>query len=290
MSRPLRIQRAGLAYHVMSRGNNKMRILLDDLDYARFLEILGNVTMRFELDLWVHCPMPNHWHLVLRTRRPNISLAMRHLNGTYAQWWNKRHGHVGHVYQGRFKAQIVEECTYLLRLCRYVLMNPVRAGIARHPRDWKWSSYAALAGARPALVDVESLVHAIDPDAEVRAMRPRLLGFVEGYVDDEMAALVRSDRRVIGSEEFTTRFERPARGASKEVPRRERQIGTPTLATLLARAVQRGDGLTGGVRDARAALYEINDIAACAGLSTKAVTRIVKNSYGGDLTREISDH
>ena len=146
MSRPIRFQGAGLWYHVMARGNNKMRIFLDDLDYARFLGILGSVVEEFELDSWVFCVMPNHSHLVFRTRQPNLSLAMRQLNGTYAQWWNKRHARVGHIYQGRFKAQVIEECTYLLRLCRYVLMNPVRANLVARPWEWRWSSYHALAG------------------------------------------------------------------------------------------------------------------------------------------------
>ncbi len=140
MSRPLRFQSAGLIYHVMARGNNKMAIFLDDLDYAGFLDMLADVVKGFEIDSWVVSVMPNHYHLVFRTRRPNLSLAMARLNGRYAQRWNKRHAHVGHVFQGRFKAQIVEASVYLVRLCRYVLLNPVRAGLCAHPEGWPWSS------------------------------------------------------------------------------------------------------------------------------------------------------
>lgn len=277
MSRPLRIQAPGLVYHVMARGNNKMNIFLDDLDYARLIELLGEVRERFALDLWLYCPMPNHHHLVFRTRLPNLSAAMRGLNGDYAQWWNKRHAHVGHVYQGRFKAQIVEHGTYLLRLCRYVLSNPVRAGLVAHPSQWRWSSYAALAGTRQTCVDTPSFVSAIDPDGGAD-VRERLLEFVDGYADEEIATFLRKDRRVIGSQAYAAQFTRRARRASPEVPARERRIGT-SLSGLLADAVERGDGLVGGVRDAHAALYAIEEIAECAGLSRKVVTGIVNGSF-----------
>lgn len=258
----------------MSRGNNKMRIFLDDLDYARFIGILGEVRDKYELDVWLICAMPNHYHLVLRTRRPNLSLAIRQLNGTYAQWWNKRHERVGHAYQGRFKAQIVEACTYLLRLCRYVLMNPVRATLVAHPWEWPWSSYGAIAGTRPLCVDVPSLLHAIDPD-DGPTVRARLLEFVEGYRDEEIATFLRKDRRIIGTDEFAAQFRRQAAQASTEVPMRERRIGTTALASLIAVAIERGAGLHAGIRDAYEAQYSIQEIAKCAGLSPASVGRLV---------------
>ena len=276
MSRPIRIQRAGLIYHVMARGNNKMPIFLDDLDYARFLAILHDVRDRYELDLWLRCVMPNHYHLVLRTRRPNLSAAIGHLNGCYAQWWNKRHARLGHIYQGRFKAQIVEACTYLLRLCRYVLMNPVRSRLVSHPGHWKWSSYAALIDPASTDVTVDTLLHAIDPDGGLA--RTRLLQYVDGYSDEELATLIRTDQRVIGSPEFAQQFADEARRGSPEVPARERRTGTPALVLLLAGALERGAGLQGGVLDAFAAQYQIQEIADCAGLSRRVVQRLIAAS------------
>ena len=279
MSRPIRFQGPGLIYHVMARGNNKMPIFLDDLDYARFLSILAEARDRYELDMWVQCVMPNHYHLVLRTRTSNLSQAMRHLNGTYAQWWNKRHGRVGHVYQGRFKGQVVEACTYLVRLCRYVLMNPVRSGLVALPGDWKWSSYRALRDRKTATaVDVASLLTAIDPDGELA--RARLLEYVEGYADDEMSVLIRRDHRIIGSAEFATQFAARARRSSREVPMRERRTGTAPLAIVLARALERGDGLDAGVREAFAASYAVQEIADCAGLSPRSVQRLIEGQSG----------
>lgn len=297
MTRPLRPQGEGLIYHVMARGNNKMVIFRDDLDFARFLDMLADVVGEFEIDSWVICAMPNHFHWVLRTRRPNLSLAMRHLNGRYAQWWNKRHGHIGHVLQARFKGQVVEATVYLVRLCRYVLLNSVRAGLCSHPRDWRWSSYADLVSDAPSrFVDNTSLLAIIDSDVD-RA-RARLVDYVEPEADPDMAAFIRNDHRIIGTAAFAEQFRQQARRASREVPSRERRIGTPALVEILATAVHEGLGLAGGIRRAREdGEYSFVDIARCTGLSERTVARLAADGSGvrrrrgtrrrrfGDLTR-----
>lgn len=262
----------------MARGNNKMAIFLDDLDYARFLDMLADVVAVFEIDSWVVCVMPNHYHLVLRTRRPNLSLAIRHLNGRYAQWWNKRHSHIGHVFQGRFKAQVVEARVYLVRLCRYVLLNPVRAGLCSRPDGWLWSSFKNLVSGLPsAHVDVDSLLQLLDTD--VASVRARLVDYVNPGADPDMCAFIRSDRRVIGTPAFAERFRPEARAASPEVPAKERRVGTPDLAETLAAAVGDGEGLAGGVRRAReSGGYSFADIARCAGVSEKTVARMVSGA------------
>ncbi len=274
MSRPLRIQGAGLTYHVMARGNNRMPIFLDALDYERFLEILGTVVSKFEIESWVFCVMPNHYHLVLRTRRANLSRAIRHLNGTYAQAWNQRHAHVGHVFQARFKAQVVEASTYLVRLCRYVLLNPVRAGLCADAGAWPWSSYQMLASRTPSpCVDVASLLRRVD-EGDVEAARVRLLDYCHPAADPDIAHFIRTDRRVLGSEEFCRQFHR--RAVSKEVPARERRLGTPALVDILADAVRQGQGLSAGIRRAHASAgYPLAEIARCAGVSRETVSRII---------------
>jgi putative transposase len=265
----------------MARGNNKMPIFLDDLDRARFLEMLEAIVSTYEIDLWLFCLMENHYHLVFRTRRPNLSLAVGCLNGRYARWWNKRHHRVGHMFQGRFKAQIVEASVYLVRLCRYVLLNPVRAGLCSHPAQWPWSSYRMLAGTTSSGgVDVESLLRQVDgEDPEIA--RARLLDFVEPDADPEIGAFIRSDRRVIGTHAYAARFRAIARAAPKEVPARDRRVGTPGLVEILADAVRRGEGLPGGVRLAHAASYSVSDIAECAGLARGTVQRMVDGRSGG---------
>lgn len=276
MSRPLRFQAPGLIYHVMARGNNKMTIFLDELDYARFLEILTDVVSKFEIDSWVFCVMHNHYHLVLRTRRANLSLAIRHLNGSYAQWWNKRHEHVGHVFQGRFKAQIVEASVCLLRLCRYVLLNPVRAGLCAHPEGWQWSSFKTLAGGTESpCVDIGSLLQSLD-DKDGEIVRARLVDYINPAADPDIGTFIRGDRRVIGTEPFAAQFRRRAQAAPKEIPARDRRIGTPSLVAILADAVRQGEGLPNGIRRAHdSAGYPLAEIARCAGLSRGTVSRIV---------------
>ena len=261
----------------MARGNNKMAIFLDALDYARFLEILGEVVPDYEIDGWVYCVMPNHYHLVLRTRCANLSSAIGHLNGTYAQWWNRRHGHVGHVFQGRFKGQVVEASVYLLRLCRYVLLNPVRAGLTTDPGEWPWSSFHALTGRAPSsCVDVDSLLRMLG-DGVDRDLRARLIDYVDAAADPDLAAFIRGDRRVIGTDSFAAQFRAKARSAPKEVPARERRIGTPSLTEILAQAVREGQGLPGGILRAHtSAGYALSDIARCAGVSLSTVSRIVR--------------
>jgi putative transposase len=149
MPRPLRNTTPGLVRHVIARGNGRMKIFLDDTEFAWFAGLLGEVVEEFAFECWNYCVMPNHYHLTLRPTLSNLSEGMKQLNEDYARWWNRRHQHVGHVFQGPFKDQIVQEDQYCLTLCRYVALNPVRAGLAARPEDWTWSSYAATVGLRP---------------------------------------------------------------------------------------------------------------------------------------------
>jgi putative transposase len=278
MARPLRIQAPGLTYHVMARGNNKMKLFWNAGDYLQFLEILGTMLEKYEVNCWTYTLMPNHYHLVLRTRKANVSSAGRQLNGVFAQWWNKRHKHVGHVFEGRFKAQIVEDNVYLLRLCRYVLLNPVRAGLCAAPDGWRWSSYRALVtGVKdPAWIDIESLLSRLEDGCAVDA-RQRLIAFIGDASDDEMGDFVRGDRRVIGSETFAARFEHVARAASKEVPAVERRTGSPSLAAILRSSIAASEGLDRGIARAhRDYAYSIEDIVRCTRLSPGAVRRLIR--------------
>ncbi len=149
MARPLRIEFPGALYHVTARGNAQRDLFLDDEDRERFLSVLDRVVSRFHLLLHAYCLMDNHYHLLLETPEANLSKAMRQINGVYTQAFNRRHGKVGHVLQGRFKAILVDRDRYLLELCRYVVLNPVRARITRKPDTYRWSSYRASAGLAP---------------------------------------------------------------------------------------------------------------------------------------------
>jgi REP element-mobilizing transposase RayT len=146
MARPLRIEFAGALYHVTSRGNRRADIFLDDEDRGRFLAGLRSVIERYRWLCSAYCLMDNHYHLLIETPAANLSQGMRQLNSVYTQAFNRRHGGVGHVLQGRYKAILVEADAYLLELARYIVLNPVRAGMVRGAGDWPWSSYRATAG------------------------------------------------------------------------------------------------------------------------------------------------
>ena len=133
MARPLRLEIPGGLYHVTSRGDRREDIYLSDTDRQRWLDLLGEVCSRHNWLCHAYCLMDNHYHIVVETIDGNLSAGMRKLNGVYTQWHNRTHDRVGHVFQGRFKAIIVQREGYLLELARYVVLNPVRAGICAMP-------------------------------------------------------------------------------------------------------------------------------------------------------------
>lgn len=146
MSRPLRIEFADAVYHVTSRGDRQEAIFRTDDDRRLLLAVVAQAMERLDAVALAYCLMGNHYHFVLRTRQPNLSRLMRHINGEYTRAFNRRHGVTGHVFQGRFHAVLVERDAYLLEACRYVELNPVRASLASDAGAWSWSSYRAHVG------------------------------------------------------------------------------------------------------------------------------------------------
>jgi REP element-mobilizing transposase RayT len=149
MARPLRIELSGGIYHVTSRGDGREAIFLNDQDRMQWLEILGQVCERFNWVCHAWCQMSNHYHLLIETPEANLAQGMRHLNGVYTQHFNRSHKRVGHVFQGRYKAIIVERESYLMELARYIVLNPLRANMIKQLVDWQWSSYQATCGQEP---------------------------------------------------------------------------------------------------------------------------------------------
>ena len=204
MARLPRIEAPDLVRHVMSRGNGKMTIFLDDVDYQRFQNLLARVVEDFAIRCWNYCIMPNHYHLTIQPARLNLSETIQKLNGEYGFWWNRRHGRVGHVFQGRFKDQVVDRQAYLLTLCRYVVANPVRAGLVARPEAWAWSSYRSTVGlqATPAFLAADAVLRMFSGSAG--EAQERFAQFVNSTSDEAAVAtdVIRSNTTVLGSRAF----------------------------------------------------------------------------------------
>jgi putative transposase len=146
MARPLRVEYPGAYYHVINRGNNQENIFRNDRDKEKFLEYLKKVSERFSIIIHTYCLMSNHFHLLVQTPQPNLSVTMQWINVSYATYFNRKRGRHGHLFQGRFKAILIDADEYLKHLSRYIHLNPVRAKMVRTPSKYLWSSYAAFIG------------------------------------------------------------------------------------------------------------------------------------------------
>ena len=148
MSRPWRIEYEGALYHLLSRGNESSAIFIDDKDRRSFLDAVGQMSERFDVDIFAYVLMDNHYHLLVRTRRANLKKAMQWFGTTYTQRLNQRHLRSGHLFQGRYKSIIIQNDAYLLQLSYYIHRNPLRAGIVSRLADYPWSSYKVYAYGR----------------------------------------------------------------------------------------------------------------------------------------------
>jgi REP element-mobilizing transposase RayT len=145
MARAWRIEYEGALYHVLSRGNEQRTIFIDNEDRLLFLETLGEMSERFEIDIFAYMLMDNHYHLLFRTNRANLSKSMQWFGATYTKRFNVRHNRSGHLFQGRFKNMLVENDAYLLQLSYYIHRNPLRARVVKRLTSHRWSSYQVYA-------------------------------------------------------------------------------------------------------------------------------------------------
>lgn len=153
---------------MFSRGNRRQEIHLDALDRSWFLDRLEEVVARFGWLIHAYCLLPNHYHVMLETPEPNLSAGMHRLNFLTAQSFNRRHGVDGHLFQGRFHSPLVETAQHALELSRYIVLNPVRAGLVKHPAAWRWSSYRAATGLAdcPPFLTLDLVPGAFGPDSK----------------------------------------------------------------------------------------------------------------------------
>jgi len=249
MARPLRVEYPGALYHVMNRGNRRERVFRTKTDHALFLDRLGRFAAVFKVEVLSYCLMPNHFHLFLRTRQANLGRFMQSLLTSFTVFVNRRDKTSGHLFQGRFKAQLVEEVGYFDTLSRYIHLNPVRvkaaAALPVEERrqllaEFRWSSFPAMIGlvSAPEWLNMADVLKGFGADSRTQMKQYRLYveeGLMRDIDDPTEAARVRS---VLGSDSFIDRIRREfllrRRGDLRELPGLRLQQAGFGLSDVLA--------------------------------------------------------
>lgn len=229
MARPLRIEYPGGLYHVTSRGNAGSKIFRNDKDRLSFLEVLNTNTERFHWICHAYCLMDNHYHLIVETPEGNLSRAMRYLNGVYTQRMNRKYGKMGHLFQGRYKAILIDREGYLLELCRYVVLNPIRAHLVKKPEGWRWSSYRATAGFEdsPQFLTTDWILGQFG-ERRKRAQSLYRMFVMEGIAKESPWRDLKG-QIFLGDKTFIEKLRTPGSSDLKEIPSPQRYASRPTL-------------------------------------------------------------
>jgi REP element-mobilizing transposase RayT len=280
MARPLRIEFPGAFYHVTARGDRREAIYENDEDRKSFLKILQGVIERFEWRCHAYCLMPNHYHLFFETVHGNLSKGMRQLNGVYTQWSNRHHQRNGHLFQGRFKGILVDSDAYLQTLSRYLVLNPVRAGIIEDPADWPWSSYRATAGLEqtPTWLTTEAILGTFGSN-KGRA-RKAYQRFVYEGIGGKTVWDGLNRQVFLGDENFIARMQR-LRGDARQdaqIPKVQCRIPPPSLETIYQQAESRDAAI---ITAHATGEYSYTQIGAFFGLHFATVGRIVRKAKVG---------
>lgn len=249
MARPLRIEHPGAWYHVTARGNDRQKIFCDDRDRGHFIESLAEAVERFLLVLHAYVLMDNHYHLMVETPQAGIARAMHWLNVSHSVWFNRRHGRVGHLFQGHYKAILVEPEGWALSLSRYVHLNPIRLaalgldksaqrqhrlGLGPPPspevvrerlqrlRRFRWSSYRAYVGydKAPPWLECQTILARVG-HGSLRRRQQAYQDYIEDAVREGMPESPWEQlvaQVVLGGEEFVQRLRRQVKGDAQEQP------------------------------------------------------------------------
>lgn len=271
MARPLRLEFPGAIYHLTSRGNARQKVFFTDTDRQLFLDTLAAVVSRYSWICHAYCLMANHYHLLVETPKANLSLGMRQLNGIYTQAFNRRHRRVGHLFQGRFKAILVEKESYLLELCRYIVLNPVRVKGNLKTGSWKWSSYRATAGLAPAPGFLQT-DWVLGQFGKKRAQaQKRYREFVKEGLESRPWEELKG-QIYLGSEKFIERHA-PRDQRLKEIPRAQLRAAKPSLERIFAKSGEQGIALAYKEHG-----YRLHEIAAHLGVHYATVSRRLKQT------------
>jgi len=276
MARPLRIEFPGAFYHVTSRGNRQEAIYEDNEDRRAYLGILGDVVERFNWLCYTYCLMENHYHLVIETLEGNLSKGMRHLNGVYTQVSNRRHNRVGHLFQGRYKAILIDKDSYWLEVSRYVVLNPVRAGMVKEPGGWPWSSYNATVGAKnpPEWLKVDRLLAHFGQKPGIA--RRRYKEFVKDGIGRQSLWSDLKGQIYLGDERFIERMQGrldDEEASDVNIPRAQRRGPAPTLKLIETRYKDRNRAIIAAYETGE---YSYQQIGKYFGMHFTTVGRIVR--------------
>ncbi len=281
MARPLRIEYSGAMYHVTSRGNARKFIFKNDKDRRTFLFLLESVIERNHWLCHAYCLMNNHYHLVVETPDGNLSKGMRQLNGVYTMRFNNQHHSVGHIFQGRYKAILIQKESYLLEVCRYVMLNPVRSKLVETPDRWQWSSFRGTVGMEkphPCLT-VDWILGQFGKKRR-RAERGLKRFVQEGICQKSIWQGVKG-QSILGNNEFLTQMIPYLKGHEeiREIPKSQRYLDRPSLEILFRHKsgdkVQRNKIIVNSVERWG---YTQKEIADYLGLHYSTVSRLMKDN------------
>lgn len=207
MSRPVRIEFPGAHYHVTSKGVQDKPVYLDNEDRIAFLSVLETVVSRFGWLLHSYVLMNSHYHLIVECPKANLSKGMRQLNGVYTQHFNRRHEIEGSLFQGRFKSVLFEAKTYLLPLCRHVVLNPVRVGASSSAQTYRWSNHRVTGGAtkKSTFLHTSAILDSFGRSAKDAQIKYK--EYVKAGVNVESPLLERSHQVLLGSPKFISQMQ-----------------------------------------------------------------------------------
>ncbi len=302
MARPLRLEYPGALYHLTARGNAQQDIYLTDGDRERFLTLLGREVEQQGWRCYAYCLMSNHYHLLIETPEANLVTGMRRLNGHYTQGFNKSHGRVGHLFQGRYKSIVVEKDNYLLELCRYIPLNPVRAGMVKETAAWPWSSYRATAYWKPKIdwLDSGSILNHFG--STPRSARHAYRRFVAEGLDRSSPWMELHGQIWLGSETFREKMQQLIEDDSHDgVPFEQTSPARPTKDDIINQITQEygideetlwsrqnQDAFKAGIYLLRrVGNLSLKDVAAMASVSAARISQIQHELEAGNVPKTI---
>ena len=273
MSRPLRIEFAGAVYHVISRGDRRGAIYYNDSDRLDWQGVLARVCDHHHFVVHGFCQMGNHYHLLLETPEANLARGMRELNGIYSQHFNHRHDLVGHLFQGRYKAMLVQRDRYLLELIRYIVLNPVRAQLVSSADDWRWSShrYFLDTTTAPAWLAYDWILSQFGPTRDEALASYRK--FVTAGTGQQGSSAHLSHPLLLGDDAFIAIQQQAQHSkAYRAAPREQRRALTLSLAQYQSQFPDRDEAMA---RAYLSTVYTMTEIAAAFQVSRQTVCRAI---------------